>query len=96
MRDRLGQQGTDVIVVQRIDHLPPVALAHHKTEVAEDPQLLRDGRLSHLDLARELADRARARTEATQDPHPARGRERLHRLRDRSRGLGRQKRQIRL
>jgi len=64
VRDRLVQQGADMSVVQRVDHLAPVALADDETEVAQHPQLLGDGRLSHPDLARELSDRAGASTKA--------------------------------
>ena len=85
VRDGLGQQRADVVVVQRIDHLPAVALADDEAEVPEHPQLLGDRRLGHLELVGELADRARAGAEAAEDPHAARRRERLHRLRDRAR-----------
>ena len=52
----------DVIVVQRVDHLAPIALAHDEAEVTQHAELLGDGRLPHPDLARELPDRARAGT----------------------------------
>ena len=96
VRDGLAQQRTDVIIVQRVDHLPAIALADHEPEVAKHPELLRDRGLSHAEVAGEVADRTGAGPEAAEDPHPARRRERLHRLGDRARGIGRQEREVRL
>ena len=95
MRDGLGQQRADVVVVERVDHLPAVALADDEPEVPKHPQLLGDRRLRHPEVAREIADRAGAGAKAAEDPHAARRRERLHRLRDRARRRRRKERQIR-
>jgi hypothetical protein len=35
VRDRLGHERTDVVVVERVDDLPAVALADHQVEVTE-------------------------------------------------------------
>jgi hypothetical protein len=70
-----------------IDHPAVVALADDQSEMAQHPQLLRDRGLLHLDLFGEITNRARTSAQTTEDPHPARGRQRLHRLRDRTRGL---------
>jgi hypothetical protein len=56
MGDGLGEQRTDVIVVERVDDLPSVALADHQTQMTEDAELLRDRGLRHPDIARELTD----------------------------------------
>ena len=96
VRDGFGQKRSDMIIMQRIDHLTPVTLADNQGEVAQHPKLLGHGGLSHPDLARELPDRTRPGTKATEYPHTARRRERLHRLRDRPRGLGGNEREIRL
>jgi hypothetical protein len=90
VRDGLGQQRPDVLVVERIDHLPAIALTDDQPEVTQHPQLLRDGGLRHVERVGEGADRAGAGSETAEDPHSARRRERLHRLRDRSGGLGRE------
>jgi hypothetical protein len=56
MGNGLGEQRPDVIVVERIDDLPPVAVADHQTKMTEDAELLRDRGLRHPDVARELTD----------------------------------------
>ena len=55
--------------------------------MSQDPQLLGDGGLLHLDIARELGYRALAGAEPAQDPHATGRRERLHRIRDGARGV---------
>lgn len=40
MRHRLGKQLADVVVVQLVDDLAPVALTHDQTEMAQYPQLM--------------------------------------------------------
>jgi hypothetical protein len=56
MRDRLTEQRTNVIVVQCVDHLPSVPVSDDETEMAENPQLLRDRRLLHPDIVGEIAN----------------------------------------
>jgi hypothetical protein len=80
--DRFGQQHADVVVVELVDRLPAVTLTHDESEVPQHAKLLGDRRLLHLDIAGELRDRTRPGAKAAEDPHPARSRERLHRLGD--------------
>jgi len=87
VRDCLGEQHTDVVVVKGIDHVPALALADDEPEVAKHPKLLGDRGLFHPHGPCELADRARSRTQATQDSYPARRRQRLHRLGDHPSGI---------
>ena len=82
VRHRLLEQLRDVMVVERVVDPPPVALAGHQPEVAEDPQLVGDGRAVHPDRGADLAHRPRPLVQAGEDPQPARGRQRLHRLGD--------------
>jgi hypothetical protein len=77
--DGLVDERRDVIVVELVDDVAATAHADDQAEVTEDAELLRDGRLGHPHLARELADARRARAQAPQDQHAARRRERLHR-----------------
>ena len=60
MRDGLGEQYPHVVVMQRVDDLAALALAHHESQIAQHPQLLGDRGLTHLDVVRQLAHRARA------------------------------------
>ena len=55
----LAEQLADVIVVQRIDDVPTVALACDEGEVAQDAQVVGDGVLLKAGCLSELADRAR-------------------------------------
>ena len=80
--DGLREQHADVIVVEGIDDASAPALANHEPEMTQHAQLLRYRGLFHLDLPCQLVDRARPGTETTEDPYPARSRQRLHRLRD--------------
>ena len=56
----------------------PVAPADNQTQVTEQPQLMRDGRLFHADRLGELADRARTGVQLAEDADTARRRQRLH------------------
>jgi hypothetical protein len=75
---RLGDQGGHVGVEEPVDHVTPAAIADDKPQIAEDPQLMRDGRLLHLDLGAELTDRARTLHQPGQYLDPACGRESPH------------------
>src|SRR5579884_819496 len=96
MGDGLSEQGADVIVVNRIDHLAAIALADHEAEVAQHSQLLGDRRLLHTDLVSEVSHRAGTGRESAEDADPTWRRERLHRLRDRSCRLRRDKCEVRI
>ena len=61
---RFGEQRPDVVVVKRVDDLPPVTLSDDQPEVAQHPELLGDGRLLHLHRPGQLSDRARHRRRA--------------------------------
>lgn len=93
--DRFGQQRADVIVMEPIDRLPAVALPDDQAEVSQHSQLLGDSGLRHLQIASQLADRTRTYAETAENPHAAGRGERLHRLRDRSRGVRREEREVR-
>jgi hypothetical protein len=74
----LGDEGRNVGVEEPVDDLTPAAVADHETEVTEDPQLMRDGGLLHLDLGAEITDRARTIHQPSQNLDPARRRECAH------------------
>ena len=59
-------------VVKPVDHVASCAASQDESEVAQDPQLMGDGRLLHLDGERELADGARPLAQAPQDADAAR------------------------
>ena len=80
--DGLVEQVGDVGVVERVDDGPSAAVADDEAEMAEDAELVGDGRLFHLDRVGELADGSRRFAEAAEDADTARRRERLHRLCD--------------
>lgn len=82
MEDRLVEQVGDVRIVERVNHAPAVAHADNKSEVAQHTQLVRNGGSLHLNGFGELVHGAGSLTEPRQNPDTARGRERLHRLRD--------------
>src|SRR3954470_18339134 len=82
VRDGLFEQLADVVVVEVVDDAATVAVPDDKSEVTEQPQLVRDcGRL-HLHGLRELVDGARTSLEPAEYADAAGRRERLHRLRD--------------
>ena len=88
MEDGLFEQVGDVGVVKGVDDAAAAPFADHEAEVTQDTQLLRDGGAFHRYRLGKFADRAWALAEAAEDAHPARGRERLHRLRNLARGGG--------
>jgi hypothetical protein len=74
----LIQEDRDVRVVQRVDRLAPRTIADDEAQAAQDPQLLRDRRLSHHHGGAQLGDAARPLAEATEDLHPAHRRKAAH------------------
>ena len=80
MEDRLLEQIGYVRVVQRVHDGPTVPLADDETEVAEDAQLVRDGRGLHLYCGRQVVHRPIAEPELAEDAHAARRGECLHGL----------------
>jgi hypothetical protein len=72
MRNGLGQQLADVIVVQLVDDLPSGPLAHDEAEVPQHAQLVRDRRRLHAHGSRQLVDRGGAAVEAGEDAQAAR------------------------
>ena len=71
MGDRLGEKHPDVIVVQRIDDVAPISFADDKAQVTKYAELLRDGRLLHLDIVGQLTNRAWVGSKSTEDSYPA-------------------------
>ena len=66
VRDRFGQQRAHVVVVQRVDDVPPVALTGDQTKVTQHPRLLETADCS-ISTWSELTDRARTDAEAIED-----------------------------
>ncbi len=85
MGDGLLEQLADMVVIEVVDDLAALAASDDESEVAEDPELMGDGRGLHAHRGRELVDRGWAAVQRSEDVQPARGGERLHRLGD---GLG--------
>ena len=94
MRHRLCEEHSDMVVVERVHDVAAPPGPNHEAQVAQHPQLLRNRRRLQVEIVRELADRHRARRKSTEDPHPARGRQRMHRLRNRVGILRRHERQL--
>ena len=88
MADRGLQQLSDVVVVEVIEHLTPVAMADHEPEVPKHPQLLGDRRGRHLDRGGELVNTDGPTLQLTEDAYAAWSRESLHRISDRLRETG--------
>ena len=80
--DGFREEHRDVVVVQRVDDLTAASVAGDETELAQDTELLGDGRLFHLEVASEFGDRARGGSEPREDPNAAWCCERLHRVGD--------------
>ena len=87
VEDGLVEQLRDVRVMQPVDHLLAAALPDHQPHVPQLTQLMRDRRCLHRDRLGEFVHRARPRLQPGQDPHPARGGQDLHLLRDGPRKL---------
>jgi hypothetical protein len=83
----LAEQRPDVIVVKGVGHMPSISLTDDQSEVPQHPELLRHRRLLHVDLLREHPNGARSGPEPAEDADTTRGRQRLHRLGDRTRSL---------
>jgi len=79
---RLVQERGHVHVMQRVDRGAARLSAHHKAEITQDPQLVRDGRLGHLHCRGQFADRARRLSQMGEYPHPAGRGQRRHQPRD--------------
>jgi len=81
VEDGFLEQVADVGVVERVDRPSPDSLSYNKPEMAQQPQLMRDRRLLHLERVREVTYRAGCLAQAGENPNSAAGCERLHRLR---------------
>lgn len=88
MSDGLFEELADVVVVEVIDDLPPLAPADDQAQVTQNAKLVRDGRGLHPHRGCELVDRRPASVELAEDAQPAGCRECLHRLGDRLREPG--------
>ncbi|HXC77567.1 MAG TPA: hypothetical protein VNU19_10995 [Candidatus Acidoferrum sp.] len=80
------KQRGDVFVVQCVDALPPHLLCAYQVLVAEYAQLMRYGGLLDFERVNQLAYGMRAVEQATENLHPAWGRQGKHRVRDLLRG----------
>ena len=76
----LHEQLGDVVVVERVDDPPAAALADHEAQVAQDAQLVGDGRALHPDRPGEVADRGRPGVQPREDPQTAGRGQRLQAL----------------
>src|SRR5215207_970050 len=74
--------------MERVENLAALTLAHDKPEMAQDPQLMRNGRLLHPDRDREFPYRAGTLAESGEDAHTAWRRQRLHGLGNLARCVG--------
>jgi len=87
VKDRLVKELGDVRVVQVVDDLLAATLTNDEPKMAQLPELVRDRRRFHADRVSELTNRARPFLQSPQDLHPARGRQNLHALGDKTGGL---------
>ena len=87
VKDGLVEQFGDVGIVESVDDVLALALTDDEAEVAQLAQLVGDGRGLHADSLGELADRARAFLQPSEDLHATGGGEDLHALGDDPRGL---------
>jgi hypothetical protein len=78
MAESLIKQCCDVGVEEPVDHVTPTSSSHHEAEISQNAQLVRDGRLLHLHFGAEIAHRARAGSQSSEDPHTAGGGEGAH------------------
>ena len=60
MSKSLIEQSGNVRIEQPVDHVAPSPIPDYETQIPKYPQLMRDGRLLHLHLDTEIADRARS------------------------------------
>ncbi len=78
--DRLLEQNTNVRVVERVYRPAPDSLADHQPQVAQKTKLVGYRGRFHPDRLREISDSVRGLTQARENTHAARCRQRLHRL----------------
>jgi deazaflavin-dependent oxidoreductase (nitroreductase family) len=81
MPDRLVDQIRNMRIVQRVDDRTAASLTDDQAEMPQQAQLMRHRRPFHPDRLRKLSHAAGTLAQPRQDPHPARRRQRLHRLR---------------
>lgn len=82
VRDRLIEEMRDVVVIEVVDNAAALAAADHEPKMAKQPQLVGNRGGFHPHCHRELVHARGARSEPTENPHPAGRRERLHCVRD--------------
>ena len=70
--DDLFEQLGDVVVVELVDDLAPIALTGDQAKVAQQPQLVRDRGALHPDRAGDVVDRGRAGVQPREDAQAAR------------------------
>ena len=64
----LLEQADDVLVVERVVDLPPSAPRAHEAHAAQQPQLVRDGRLADPDQLGDIADAQLSAGERVENP----------------------------
>ncbi len=80
--DRLLEELADVLVMERVDDAPPLPVTGHEPEVPEEPELVRHRGGLHGDRGRQGVHGTGAGMQTPEDPYPAGGGERLHRVRE--------------
>jgi hypothetical protein len=72
MIEALREEGLDVVVVQGVVDLPAGFARPHQMQMAQDAQLVRNGRLAHLQAVRQVADAQFAGAQRRDDAHTRR------------------------
>ncbi len=58
VRDHVGQDGSDMTIVDRVAHVPPLPLRPQDAPGAQQPEVVRSERLRHVQRVAEVADAA--------------------------------------
>jgi hypothetical protein len=73
MPKSLIEQGCDVGVEELVDHVTSTSVTDDETQISQYSQLVGDGRLFHLHLGAQIANRARPGSKPSEDPDSAGG-----------------------
>ena len=71
-----------VVILESVDHMPPIAISDHEIQVAENAQVIGYRRLSEPEFLDEFTDSCRLVEQPGEDTHPCRGGQRAHNLGD--------------
>src|SRR5215218_5599277 len=77
-----GKELGDVMVMQRVKDVAPVALGAHEPQRAQDSQMMRGRACRQVSVAGQLLDRPLAVNQGREHPQPAGGAQRLKCLGD--------------